>query len=362
MIKDVLFQVRQEKVLNVNYRQSLLYGSITIILLTFGFSNFNQNLFVTADTPNIVASISIVADFATQIGEGIFTVESIVSGSENPHIYEPTPSEIEAVASADLFIMLGLDDLEPWVEAVLLANPDVPVLVLVNPSMMRYDPLIDADNPHVWMDPMIVKQMVEKIYDEVILVDSINAATYQTNKNNYLTELDDLSDLINTTKIEFQGLNVVVHHPSLMYLLDLLNVTRIGVIEEHEGEEPSPEHIAEIIADIEEHNVSIIINQPQLDEGEIIEIARDTGIQIADLTPLLGVPDIEGFVQAQGRIIDNYIKMIEYNLEALKNPHDPPKIGDVVTFWTMVSLGSAGIVGTLIVVAIVRLKKRKEIP
>ena len=54
--------------------------------------------------------------------------------------------------------------------------------------------------------------------------------------------------------------------------------------------------------------------------------------------------------------------MIEYNLEALKNPHDPPNISDVITFWTMVGIGSAGILGTLIVVAVVRLKKKPEVP
>ena len=51
---------------------------------------------------SIVASLSIVADFASQISEGLYSVPSIVTGTENPHIYEPTPSEIELVATADL--------------------------------------------------------------------------------------------------------------------------------------------------------------------------------------------------------------------------------------------------------------------
>lgn len=341
-------------------RKILLLGTLAFILFVSSFTNISPTFFMSADSPNIVASISIVADYASQIGEGIFIVESIVSGIENPHIYEPTPSEIESVATADLFIKLGLNDLEPWVDAVLLANPSVPVLTLVNPSMMRYDPIIEANNPHVWMDPSNVKIMIEKIYDEIIVIDSSNLATYEANKNNYNAELDDLLNLINVTKIDLQGLKVIVHHPSLMYLLDLLNIERIGVIEEHEGEEPSPEHIAEIIADIEANNVTIIINQPQLKEEQVVEIARETGIKIADLTPLLGVPDLEGFVQAQGRIIDSYIKMMEYNLEALKNPHDPPRVGDIATFWTMMSIGCVGIFGTLIVVVVVRTKKRKE--
>ncbi len=314
-----------------------------------------------AEPLSVVASISIVADLASQIGEGLFTVNSIVSGSENPHLYEPTPSEIEAVANADLFVRLNLEDLEPWVDAVLLANPEVPVLNLVNPSMERYDPLIDAVNPHVWMDPSIVKTMIDKIYDEIVVLDPINNATYTTNKDAYKIELDNLLDLINTTKTDFEGMKVVVHHPAFMYLFDLLGIERLGVIEQTEGEEPSPEHIADIIETINSENVSLLINQPQLDERQISEIARDTGLLIADLTPLLGVQDVEGLVIAQGRVIDNYITMIKYNLEALKNPHAPAKISDAVTFWILIGLGSAGFIATFIVVMVVRFRKPTEV-
>jgi zinc transport system substrate-binding protein len=312
-------------------------------------------------TLNVVASLSIVADFASQIGEGLFNVSSIVSGTENPHIYEPTPSEIEQVATADLFIRFGLEDLEPWVDAVLSANPTVPVLNLVNPSMERNDPLIDAINPHVWMDPSNVKIMIDKIYDEIILLDPINNETYTTNKQSYNIELDNLLLLINSTSAELQGMKVVVHHPSFMYLFDLLDIVRVGVIEQTEGEEPSPEHIVELVEKIKTENVTLLINQPQLDERQISEIARDTELQIADLTPLLGVPDEEGLVQAQGRILDNYIKMIEYDLEALKNPHDPVIISDVVTFWTLVGVGGAGFITIFIVVVVVRYRKPNEV-
>jgi len=346
----------------VNKKNKILF----LVVFTALFVNLSLNpngiiSDVSADEPlNIVASISIVADFTSQIGLGIFTVDSIVTGSENPHIYEPTPSEIEKVATADLFVRLGLVGLEPWVDAVLLANPEVPVLNLVNPSMMRYDPLIEDNNPHVWMDPTKVAIMVEKITNEIITIDPSNNVTYTANRDSYLVELNNLMLLINLTKSDFQDMKVVVHHPSFMYLLDLLEIERIAAIEEHEGEEPSPEHLAEIIEKIESENVSLLLNQPQLDESQISEIARDTGLQIADLTPLLGVPDAEGLVQVQGKIIDNYITMIKYNLEALKNPHDPQKFGDLVTYWTLVGIGCSGILGTILLVVIVRVRKGKE--
>ncbi len=318
----------------------------------------NLSTTVKANGPlNVVASISIVADFASQIGNGLFSVPSIVSGSENPHIYEPTPSEIELVASADLFIKLGLEDLEPWIDAVLMANPFVPVLTLVNSSMMRFDPLIDANNPHVWLDPNIAKIFVGSIYDEIISLDPSNSATYMSNRDDYFGELDNLLADISIAATEFSGLPVVVHHPAFMYLFDLLGIERVATIEEHEGEEPSAEHIAEVVRSIVAENVSIIINQPQLEEEEIIEIARDTGILIAELTPLLGIIDENGYVVSNGSLIDSYIDMILFNLEALRNPHAPAAANRNWYWWTLVGFGIASFVGTWITVFIVRSKK-----
>lgn len=318
----------------------------------------NLSTTVKANGPlNVVASISIVADFASQIGNGLFSVPSIVSGSENPHIYEPTPSEIELVASADLFIKLGLEDLEPWIDAVLMANPFVPVLTLVNSSMMRFDPLIDANNPHVWLDPNIAKIFVGSIYDEIISLDPSNSATYMSNRDDYFDELDNLLADISIAATEFSGLKVVVHHPAFMYLFDLLGVERVATIEEHEGEEPSAEHIAEVVRAIFAENVSIIINQPQLEEEEIIEIARDTGILITELTPLLGIIDENGYVVSNGSLIESYIDMILFNLEALRNPHAPAVANLNWYWWTLVGFGIASFVGTWITVFIVRSKK-----
>ena len=70
-------------------------------------------------------------------------------------------NEIEKVAQADLFVRLGLEGLEPWVQSVLDVNPGVNVLELVNSSMIEFDDIINSNNPHVWMNPNNVKTMIE---------------------------------------------------------------------------------------------------------------------------------------------------------------------------------------------------------
>ncbi|MBD3192001.1 MAG: hypothetical protein GF308_15245 [Candidatus Heimdallarchaeota archaeon] len=348
-------------------------GNLLIVLVIFSslMVGFNDNLtlkiesyspilstrYQVEDTLNVVASISIVADFTNNLGEGMFTATSIVEGNENPHIYEPTPEEVETVANADLFVRMGLGGLEPWVENILKANPELNVLTIFNDSMMEYDPIIDKKNPHVWMDPEIAKTMVQNIYTELIVLDPLNTDQYQVNREVYLGELDDLLGRIDEAKNQFQGLKVVVHHPSFKYLFDLLGIERIASIEQADGSEPSAEEIANLITKIQTENVDLIVNQPQLDDDLVHQIARDTSIQIVELTPLLGIRDIEGYVLEKGARLEHYISMIDYNLEALLHPYDPPVTTINWYWWVLIGVGGIGIIGLGTTVIAVRIRK-----
>ncbi|MHA1712553.1 MAG: metal ABC transporter substrate-binding protein, partial [Candidatus Ranarchaeia archaeon] len=285
----------------------------------------------------IVTTISIIKDWVEQIGDGIINATSIVSGLEDPHTYEPTPSEIQSVVDCDLFIHMGIPGIEPWVQSIIAANPEIEskLLTLVNFSAheyMLFDPLLDEYNAHVWMSPVNVKDMIGKIYDRISSLDSYNNLTYSQNYYRYLGDLDNLIDHINESRGILNGTKVVVHHPAFFYLLDLLGVTRIGIIEERHGVEPSTEHIASLIKTMAEENCHLIISQPQLDKKDVIEIARDTNSSIADLTPLLGV---EG--------VNSYIEMINYDIEALKNPEPPPSADLSSDIFLLIVGGAVGV-------------------
>ncbi|MFX0065837.1 MAG: metal ABC transporter substrate-binding protein [Candidatus Hermodarchaeota archaeon] len=310
----------------------ILITSLTMNLqLTRGLKESRQELILNTRNAhqagvNVVTTISIIADWAQQVSGNLAEVTSIVTGLENPHTYEPTSSEIQAVAGADLFIRMGIPGLEPWVQSTIDSTglPDSKILALVNFTAQEYmepDPILDnTKNPHVWMSPVNAKDMVTKIYNNFAEIDSVNDATYLQNANDYKTELDSLLGRINSAKNTLQGTKVVVHHPSFVYLFNLLGIERLAAIEEHEGEEPSAEHIAEIIQLMKDENCRLVVNQPQLEESEIIEIARETGAKIADLTPLLGTFEFESGTES----INTYIDMIDFNINAIQNPHDPP--------------------------------------
>ena len=64
----------------------------------------------------VVASLSVVADWAAEIGKGLFVPAAVVTGGEDPHTFELLPSAIKMILESDLFIIIGLPGLESWID------------------------------------------------------------------------------------------------------------------------------------------------------------------------------------------------------------------------------------------------------
>jgi ABC-type Zn uptake system ZnuABC Zn-binding protein ZnuA len=304
---------------------SLIFTILFSTLTVSGIDMSNKTNLNFAEEPSgeikVVTSLSVIADWATEVGEGFFIPSAVVTGGEDPHTFEMLPSDIQKILDSDLFIIFGLPGLESWIDLDATEYSSLNVLQLATDDMMEIDPLTGDQNPHLWLDPNYVKNFVQNITDEVVLLDIAHQSEYETNKDNYIAELDDL--LINIQETPYNqtiGLKVVVHHPAFLYLLNLIGVDRMGVIEEHEGSEPSAQHIEEILDIMITENVSIIVTQPQIEEKLVFQIARDTNAKLAKLTPSLGINNIL-----------TYIDMIEYNILALLSPEEVEEKGWVLT-------------------------------
>jgi ABC-type Zn uptake system ZnuABC Zn-binding protein ZnuA len=299
------------------------------------------------DSLNIVTTISVIEDLARQISGSLNEISSLVSGQEDPHTFTPKPSDIEKVSSADLFIIIGISDFDgAWSQTILDEDPSIPVLSLIDLTTDgEYDPLINDINPHLWMSAKFVNSTIlERIFSKLVEIDPTHQAQYTTNLNTYRSQLSGVFDNIATNLSSLNGMKVIEHHPAFKYLLDDLNVTRIGVIEDKEGSEPSASHIEDLINAINDEDGNVVLIQsPQLENDTLFQLARDTGAKISYLTPLLGVYGI-----------DSYIKMINFNIDSLKNPIDVPDSGSVPGFNVQV------IIPLLFSIATITILRRKK--
>lgn len=74
-----------------------------------------------AKTVNAVASFTVLADIVKQVGGEHVNVKSLVGPNGDPHTFEPTPQDSQALAKADIVFVSGLG-LEGWMDRLVSAS------------------------------------------------------------------------------------------------------------------------------------------------------------------------------------------------------------------------------------------------
>ncbi|MFO8017953.1 MAG: metal ABC transporter substrate-binding protein [Promethearchaeia archaeon] len=299
----------------------------------------DNNIFASDTSKKVVTANTILQDIAENVvGE---EVDVVVSGAEDPHSYEPSSSEVEALEEADVIFRLGLEKIEPWWETEWESGATV--IELVDADMLKVDPLLDVENPHVWMDPHNLINFTRQINSTMESEDPENTNTFRSNADNYISNLNDLISDINEARNKIKGTKVIVNHPAFFYLFELLEIDRIAAIEKGEGKEPSAEDITEIMKQAKEKNADLVVANPQHQSENVYEVARESDLKIALLTPLLNV-EVEW--DGETKIIDTYQKMIDYDLWAFQNPSNPPDL--LWPIYIVLGLVVAGIIGVFL--------------
>src|SRR4051812_7517808 len=137
---------------------------------------------------DVVASFSILGDFARNVGEDRINVTTLVGPNSDVHVYTPAPSDAKKIADAKLVIVNGLG-LEGWLERLVQSSGSkAPIVVASNGIAPRT--LGSHADPHAWQSVANAKIYVADIRDGLIAADAAGAAVYRTNADAYLAKLD----------------------------------------------------------------------------------------------------------------------------------------------------------------------------
>ena len=144
----------------------------------------------------LVATTSIIADVARELGGERVQVTGLMGPGIDPHLYKASEGDVQRLAGADLVLYNGLhleakmaDVLERMrgrVRTVAVAEA-VPKDRLLAPPEFG-----GAYDPHVWHDPGLWRLAVERSRDALIAADSAGAAHYAERATRYLARLDSL--------------------------------------------------------------------------------------------------------------------------------------------------------------------------
>lgn len=145
---------------------------------------------------NVVATTSMIADAAREIGGDKVSVKALMGPGVDPHSYRQTRSDIAAMVRADLVLYSGLDLEAQMVEffedlkkrkavAAVAENVRLPQRIANPAHPGRFD-------PHVWMAPEVWKFAVIKVRDELIAALPEDAELIKANAEKYLGRFGDL--------------------------------------------------------------------------------------------------------------------------------------------------------------------------
>ncbi|GII58639.1 metal ABC transporter substrate-binding protein [Planotetraspora thailandica] len=268
----------------------------------------------------VVATTTQVADFARNIGGDKVSVTQILKPNVDPHDYEPSPADIQAISEADVVVKNGVG-LERWLDQVISAAGFSGTIVDTSQGVsIRQGNGSDeeaAGDPHIWHNPMNAKIMATNIEKAFATADAADASAYQANLSAYSTKLDALDADI-TGKIDAipaDQRKLVTNHDAFGYYIDRYKLTFVGSIipSFDTSAELSAKQIADLVAKIRATGVPAIFSESSLPPKTAEAIGREAGVKVeAGEDSLYG--DTLG---PEGSAGATYLQMEEHNTDTI---------------------------------------------
>ena len=259
---------------------------------------------------NVVASFSILADFARQVGGDKVGVTALVGPDSDVHVYTPTPHDAKDVGAAQLLIVNGLG-LEGWLPRLQQASGSKAPIIVATQGITPRQRGSDAD-PHAWQSVRNAMVYVRNISDALIAADPADAEIFKANAARYLAELEALDKEVRAEveKIPTERRKVISTHDAFGYFADAYGIQFIAPLGVSTETEPSARDVAEIIRQVKKAQIPAVFLENFNDDRLVGRIAAETGAKIG------GTLYSDALSEEKGPV-PTYIAMVRHNIRAL---------------------------------------------
>ncbi len=273
----------------------------------------------------VVASFYPLYEVVRRVGGDRVNATNLVAAGAEPHDLELSPRDLDRLRQASLLVYVGAG-FQPGLEEAVrtAAAPDLAVL-----DVLSGMPLIEGQDedhegeaeheeqhqqdPHVWLDPVRMQDVVRKVRDELVRVDPAGRKLYETNASAYEKDLETLHREFVRGLENCRRREVVTSHAAFGYLTDRYNLEQIPITGLSPEVEPSPKRLQEIVRFAREHDVKVIYFETLVDPGVAETIAGEVGARTLVLNP------IEGLTPEQQAEDKDYLDLMRENLHNLRS-------------------------------------------
>jgi zinc/manganese transport system substrate-binding protein len=259
---------------------------------------------------DVVASFSILGDFARNVGGERVNVTTLVGPDGDVHVYTPAPADAKKIADAKLVIINGLG-LEGWLPRLVQSSGGKTAIVGATNGIAPLKIGGDAD-PHAWQSVANARIYVANIRDALVAADPAGAGTYRANAQTYLAKLDALDREVRQamTRIPQPRRKVISTHDSFGYFAAAYGVEFIAPLGVSTESEASARDIAGIITQIRAAKIPAVFLENISDPRLMRRISTETGARIG------GTLYSDSLTGEKGDA-PTYIDMVRHNIKAL---------------------------------------------
>jgi zinc transport system substrate-binding protein len=146
----------------------------------------------------IMATVLPLREFAAAVAGERGSIDLLLPPGAGVHTWQPRPGDIVRLAEADLLLYIGAD-LEPWLPGLLRALPAGRLRTLEATAGLALLEASDDDahsegargamDPHVWLDFELDARIVQKIANELSLIDPDGRGEFTVNADRLTARL-----------------------------------------------------------------------------------------------------------------------------------------------------------------------------
>ena len=260
----------------------------------------------------ITVSILPQKTFVKKIVGDDFVVNVLIPPGTSPAAYSLLPSQLEEISKSAIWFRIGYIGFEhSWQDKIAQANSKMKVVdlsegldLIAQVKEQHGDHFhLSGVDPHIWLSPVLVKEMAKRILDEVSKLNPEQSVKYKTNYLEFVKEIDQLNIEIANKLKPFEGKKIVVVHPSLSYFVRDYGLLQYSL--ESGGKEPTPQRLKELIDLAVKENIKVMYIQGELDRDHARVFAEEVGGEVIQVRPL-DPAWAENLMEITNIIVDNF--------------------------------------------------------
>jgi zinc transport system substrate-binding protein len=257
--------------------------------------------------PKFTVCVSILPQkyFVERIAGNNARVVVMVGPGQNEVTYEPKPSQLEQIEESVFYFLMNVPFETRWIKTFTQINPELKIVPLPDSIVLRPmsgDTDSSPDNgahghrddrshthasmpdPHVWLNPRLVKHIAGSIKTAFVTLDPENQPSYESGYQSFINELDELDHYIREQLNGISSRRFMVYHPSWGYFAQEYGLQQIPI--EVEGKQPGARTLSKLIETAQQKQVKVIFVQQQFSDRDAKTIARQIGAKTIMVDPL----------------------------------------------------------------------------